>query len=62
MRGLFSSSRRGMEENIREAFKKYFEIIGIKPGIYNFLSECMSKKKSKEHALWLKNVNKFVEA
>ena len=43
--GLFSSSRREMEEKYLE---KYLEIRGIKPSIYYFL--------------WLKNVNKFVEA
>ena len=59
---LFSSSRREMSEDLRNALHKYLEIRGIKPSMYNFLHEYAGKKTDEEFLYWLKNFKKSVES
>ena len=44
---LFSSSRREMNVNLRNAIHKYLEIRGMKPSIYNFLHEYAWEKEER---------------
>jgi complement component 1 Q subcomponent-binding protein len=50
-----------LDENLQNAFLKYLEIRGIKPGVTNVLFDYMANKDTKEYLLWLKNVKNFVE-
>lgn len=51
-----------LDENLQRAFHKYLEVRGIKPNTTNFLHEYMINKDSREYLMWLKNLEKFVEA
>ncbi|KAF5959418.1 hypothetical protein HYC85_000627 [Camellia sinensis] len=51
-----------LDENLQRALHKYLEVRGIKPNTTNFLHEYMINKDSREYLMWLKNLEKFVEA